>query len=157
MGRPIATDYQHARKLLTGALDPTGLGLAFEHDGNRVFANVDATPALCGKAKLVHAGLAQAISDDLAHATLAVLKRKVAVTRESRLRFVKPLYVGDVFRCDGTLLRDATELSVVQVRFFNRKEQLCMDGELELFYLTSEQIRRMMPDGSVPAELRRLV
>jgi acyl-coenzyme A thioesterase PaaI-like protein len=157
MGRPIATDFTHARKLLTGVLDPSGLGLVFEHDGNRVFCQVDANDALCGKSKVVPSGRAHAVADDLAHATVAVLKRHVGVTREVRLRFVKPLYAGEVFRADGTLLRDAPEITVVQVRLFNRKEQLCIEGEVEVFHLTNDQVRRMTQDGSVPAELKRLL
>jgi acyl-coenzyme A thioesterase PaaI-like protein len=157
MGRPIATDYAHARKLLTGVLDPSGLSLVFEHDGNRVFCQVDASDAVCGKAKVVPAGSVHAVADDLAHAAVAVLKRHVGVTREVRLRFVKPLYAGEVFRADATLLRDAPEITVIQVRLFNRKELLCVEGEVEVFHLSNDQVRRMTPDGSVPAELKRLL
>jgi hypothetical protein len=48
MGRPISTEYQLGRKILTGVLDPSGLGLAFELDGNRVFTHVEATTEFCG-------------------------------------------------------------------------------------------------------------
>jgi acyl-coenzyme A thioesterase PaaI-like protein len=86
---------------------------------------------------------------------MAALKKRVGVTRESRLRFLKPLYAGDVFRADGTLFRDAGDITVVQVRLHNRKEQLCVEGEVELFGLTGEQVRRMTPDGMIPPDLKR--
>jgi acyl-CoA thioesterase FadM len=155
MGRPISTEYNLARKLLTGVVDPSGLSLAFELDGNRVFCHVDANDAFCGKAKVVPPGRVQGVADDLAHATLAALKKRVGVTRESRLRFLKPLYAGEVFRADGTLFRDAIDIVVLQVRINNRKEQLCVEGEVEVFGLTSEQVRRMTPDGMIPPDLRR--
>jgi acyl-CoA thioesterase FadM len=155
MGRPISTDYTVARKLLTGVVDPSGLALTFELDGNRVFCHVDANDAFCGKAKVVPPGRIQGVADDLAHATLAALKKRVGVTRESRVRFLKPLYAGEAFRADGTLFRDASDIVVVQVRIHNRKEQLCIEGEIEVFGLTSEQVRRMTPDGMIPADLRR--
>lgn len=155
MGRPISTEYTAARKLLTGVLDPSGLGLAIELDGNRVFCHVDANDAFCGKGKVVPPGRVQAVADDLAHATLAALKKRVGVTRESRLRFLKPLYAGEVFRADATLFRDANDIVVVQVRINNRKEQLCIEGEVEVFGLTAEQVRRMTPDGMIPPDLRR--
>lgn len=155
MGRPISTEYNQGRKLLTGVLDPSGLGIAFELDGNRVFCHVDASEAFCGKSKVVPAGRAQAVVDDLAHATLAALKKRVGVTRESRLRFLKPVYSGEVFRADGTIFRDTGDLFVVQVRINNRKEQLCIEGEIEVFGLTAEQVRRMTPDGMIPPDLKR--
>jgi len=83
MGRPISTEYIAARKILTGVQDPSGLRLVFELDGNRVFCHVDANEALCGRAKVVPASIIQGVSDDLAHATVAALKKRVGVTRES--------------------------------------------------------------------------
>jgi hypothetical protein len=155
MGRPISTEYALARKLLTGVLDPSGLALAFELDGNRVFCHVDANDAFCGKAKVVPPGRVQGVADDLAHASLAALKKRVGVTRESRIRFLKPLYAGEVFRADGTLFRDAGDITVIQVRMHNRKEQLCVEGEVEVFGLTAEQVRRMTPDGMIAPDLKR--
>ena len=155
MGRPISTEYLQGRKILTGVNDPSGLGLVFELDGNRVFAHVEATPELCGRGRVVPPGKVQAIADDLSHATVAALKKRVGVTRESRLRFLKPLYAGEVLRADGTIFRDTGDLFVIQVRLNNRKEQLCIEGEIEVFGLTAEQVRRMTPDGMIAPDLKR--
>lgn len=157
MGRPISTEYTQGRKLLTGVLDPSGLNLAFELDGNRVFCHVDANEAFCGKSKVVPAGRVQSVIDDLAHATVAALKKRVGVTRESRIRFLKPVYGSDVFRADGTLFRDSGDLFVVQVRIHNRKEQLCIEGDVEVFGLVADQVRRMTSDGMIPPDLKRFL
>jgi acyl-coenzyme A thioesterase PaaI-like protein len=155
MGRPITTEYLHGRRILTGVVDPSGLGLVFELDGNRVYARGDGNDRVCGKSKVIPAGATQSIVDDAAHATVAALKKRIGVTRESRVRFLKPLYAGEPFRADGTLARDGSDLFVVQVRIVNKKEQLCVEGEVEVFALSGEQVRRMTPDGMVPAELKR--
>src|SRR5262249_7529396 len=141
--------------ILTGVHDPSGLKLVFELDGNRVFAHVDANDDVCGRAKVVPPGVVQAVADDLAHATVAALKKRVGVTRESRIRFLKPLYAGEHFRADGTVFRDTGDILVVQTRMMNRKEQLCVETETEVFPLSAEQVRRMTPDGMVPPELRK--
>jgi acyl-coenzyme A thioesterase PaaI-like protein len=145
----------HARRILTGVVDPSGLGLVFELDGNRVYARAEANDRVTGRAKVVPAGASQSMIDDAAHATVAALKKRVGVSRESRVRFLKPLYAGEPFRVDGTIFRDTGDLFVVQVRVVNKKEQLCIEGEVEVFALTAEQVRRMTPDGMVPAELKR--
>lgn len=155
MPRPISGDYRLGRRLVTGVPDPSGLGLAFSLDGNRVYCQVDATPALVGKARVVPAGLVQAVVDDLAHATVAALRKRVGVTRETRVRFLKPLYASDTFRADGLVVGEANGLYTVSARLMNSKDQLCVEAETEVFALTAEQVRRMTPDGMIPFELKR--
>jgi acyl-coenzyme A thioesterase PaaI-like protein len=155
MGRPISTEYTAGRKILTGVADPSGLRLVFELDGNRVFCHVDANENLCGRAKVVPAGVVQAVVDDLGHATVAAMKKRIGVTRESRIRFLKPLYAGEHFRADGTIFRDTGDILVVQTRMMNKREQLCVEAETEVFPLSAEQVRRMTQDGMVPVELRK--
>ena len=155
MGRPISIEYTAGRRILTGVADPSGLRLVFELDGNRVFCHVEANDNICGRAKVVPAGAVQAVADDLAHATVAALKKRIGVTRESRIRFLKPLYVGEHFRADGTIFRDTGDIVVVQARFMNKREQLCVEAETEVFPLSAEQVRRMTPDGMVPPELKK--
>lgn len=157
MGRPISGEYRLGRKLVTGSSDPSGLKLQFALDGNRVFTLFDSAHPLAGSARVLGPGFLAAVADDLAHATVAALKKRIGVTREARLRFLKPAYAGDGMRADGTLFREgsASDVVLVQVRVFNAKDQLCVEGEIEVFLLASEQIRRMTPDGMVPLELKR--
>jgi acyl-coenzyme A thioesterase PaaI-like protein len=157
MGRPITTEYTLGRKIMTGIADPTGLRLVFEHDGNRVYCHIDANEALCGKAKVVPPGVVQGVADDLAHAAVATLKKRIGVTRESRLRFLKPLYTGEHVRADGTVFKETHDVVTVSVRLVNKRDQLCVEGEVEVFGLTAEQVRRVTADGMVPAELRRFL
>lgn len=154
MGRPIATDYTLAHKIRTGVSDPSGLKLSFEQDGNRVFCFVDAA-AVNGRSAVVTPAVTLGVIDDVAHATVATILRRVGHTTESRLRFLKPLYTQERFRADGTVLRDSGNITAVQVRLVNKKEQLCVEAEVDVFLLVNEQVRRMTPDGNVPEDLRK--
>ena len=155
MARPISGDYRHARRLLSGVADPSGLNLAFQLDGNRVFCTLDATRERCGRSRTVPPALLQGMLDDLGHASLAALQKRVGITRESRLRFLKPLYTGGPFRVDGTIPKSAADVVTVQARYYNDKEQLCVEGAVEIFLLSAEAVRRMTKDGMIPQELRR--
>lgn len=155
MGRPISSDYLLGRKLLTGVSDPSGLGVAFELDASRVYAVVEADEKLAGRAKVLPPGSVQSVVDDCAHAAVAALKKRIGVTRESRVRFLKPLYKGEPVRVEGAVQKEAGDLFTVAVRLIDRKLQLCVEGEVELFALSAEQVRRMTPDGMVPADLKR--
>ena len=157
MGRVISGEYLMGRRLLTGSSDPSGLDLTFELDGSRVFCGIDADKSVVGRGHVVPPGFVQAVCDDLSHASLAALKKRIGVTRESRLRFLKPVYAGDRFRADGTVVSDggAGGVVAVQARLFNSKGQLCVEGDIEVFILGADQVRKMTKDGMVPLELKR--
>lgn len=155
MGRPISGEYRLARRILTGSLDPSGLNLPFELDGSRVFAQVDTRRLATGGARVLAPGPVANVIDDLAHATLAALRKRVGVTREARVRFLKPLYTKDGMRADGHLLREAGGLFTIGCRVVDAEERLCVEAEVEVFALQAEQLRRMTPDGMLPVELRR--
>lgn len=155
MGRPISGEYRIARRILTGSTDPTGLNLQFELDGSRVFCQADTKHLQTGTSRVVAPGPLANILDDLAHATVAALRKRVGVTREARVRFLKPLYTKDGLRADGHLLREAGGLHTIGCRVVDAEERLCVEAEVEVFALQAEQIRRMTPDGMLPVELRR--
>lgn len=155
MGRPISGEYRIARRILTGSPDPSGLHLPFELDGSRVFAHLDLKRAIAPGTRVLAAGPATAVIDDLAHATVAALRKRVGVTREARIRFLKPLYTKDALRADGHLLRESGGLYTIAARLLDGEERLCVEGEVEVFALQAEQLRRMTQDGMLPVELRR--
>lgn len=155
MGRPISGEYRVARRILTGSLDPSALNLPFELDGSRVFCHVDTKRLQSGTSRVVAPGPLTNILDDLSHATVAALRKRVGVTREARVRFLKPIYTKDGLRADGHLLRESGGLFTVSCRVIDAEERLCVEGEVEVFALMAEQVRRMTPDGMLPVELRR--
>jgi acyl-CoA thioesterase FadM len=155
MGRPISSDYLLGRKLLTGVTNPSGLGVSFELDGTRVYAVMEVDDKLSGKAKVLPPGATQGVIDDCAHATLSALKKRIGVTRESRVRFLKPLYKGEPMRVEGSILKESADLFTIAVRLIDKKLQACVEGEIEVFGLSADQVRRMTPDGMVPPELKR--
>lgn len=155
MGRPISGEYRIARRILTGSLDPTGLNLQLELDGSRVFCHADTSRLMPGTSRVVSPGPLANILDDLAHATVAALRKRVGVTREARIRFLKPLYTKDGLRADGHLLRESGGLFIISARVIDAEERLCVEAEIEIFALQAEQVRRMTPDGMLPVELRR--
>ncbi len=155
MARIISGEYRLGRRLLTGVPDPSGLALEFSLDGARVFASLEADQKTVGNARVIPPGYVQNVLDDLGHATVAALRKRIGVTRESRVRFLKPVYVGQRFRVDGTIPREAGELVTVSARVHNEKDQLCVEADVEVFLLSADQVRRMTPDGMLPRDLRR--
>ena len=154
MARPISGEYRLARQILTGKRDPSGLNLAFYLDAGRVLSKGDA-PGDTRQRTVTPPGFLSGLVDDLAHATLSALRKRVGVTREARLRYVKPLYGGEAWRAEGSVVRENGELFTLAARIFNARDQLCIEGDTEVFALGADQLRRMTKDGMLPVELRR--
>lgn len=155
MARIISGEYRLGRRLLTGVADPSGLALEFSLDGARVFTHLEADKNIVKNARVIPPGFVQNVVDDLAHATVAALRKRIGVTRESRVRFLKPVYAGNRFRIDGTIAKEAGELVTVSARLTNERDQLCVEADIEVFLLGADQVRRMTPDGMLPRDLRR--
>jgi acyl-CoA thioesterase FadM len=154
MARPISGEYRLARQILTGKRDPSGLNLGFFLDAGRVMSKGEA-PGNVRQRTVTPPGYLSAIVDDLAHASLSALRKRIGVTREARLRYLKPLYGGEAWKADGNVVRENGELFTLSARIFNAREQLCIEGETEVFALGADQLRRMTKDGMLPVELRR--
>ncbi len=156
MGRPISGEYRLGRQLLFGVPDPSGLDLHFELEPSRVVCTFDPSRHQPKRLRVVPSGLIQAVCDDLAHATIAALKKRLGVIRESRVRFLRPLYAQESYRAGATLAADADEgVLRIAVEFKNGKGAVVIDGEVQVFLLSAEQVRRMSPDGMIPLPLQR--
>lgn len=156
MARSISNEYRLAQRLMFGTSDPSGLELDFQWDGNRVFALIESNPRYHQGVSLFTGGLVHSIADDLAHAALSALEKRIGMTRETKLRFLRPLYARETIRADGTISTNqaAPGSTSINVRIYNQKEQLCVEGSVVVFHLNADQIRRMSSDGMVPQGLR---
>ncbi len=156
MARNISNEYRLGHRLMFGTTDPSGLNLTFEWDGNRVFTNLESKPSLHDKSSLFSGGLVHSIADDLAHATLAAIEKRIGMTRDVKLRFLRPLYARENIRADGTVsLDDSAQGSTpIHIRIYNQKDHLCVEGSISIFHFNADQIRRMSSDGMVPQGLR---
>lgn len=155
MARSISRDYQMARKLLSGARDPSGLALRFMRDGERVAAKTRIAAEQAGGARTIASGPLSALCEETAHATVAALKERVGITREVRLALLKPIYAEKAVTALGTIVRTSDALFVVRIQLIDEGGHTAGDAEVELFALSAAQFRRMSPDGMLPHELRR--
>ncbi|MCP4502810.1 MAG: hypothetical protein GY822_22960 [Deltaproteobacteria bacterium] len=155
MARPLSGEFRLGRKLITGSSDPSGLRLDFTLDDNHIFIQRNTRREDCHGARVVPLGLLQDVADDLAHAVCAAKAKRLGLTRESRLRFLKPIYAGAHFRADAKVARSTSDLVTVEIRILNDKGAICCEGQVEIFILQADVVRRMTPDGMIPLELRR--
>jgi len=154
MPRPISGEYQSARRILTGSTDPSGLKLAFALDGMQVVSQGEA-PGTLKNRRVVAPAFFASLLDDSSHAAIAALRKRVGVSREARLRFLKPLYEGEAYKVVASLARENGDLYSVSCQVFNARSQPTFEGECDVFALGADTLRRMTPDGMIPVELRK--
>jgi len=154
MPRTISGEYRGARRILTGSHDPSGLNLEFLLDGSQVKIQF-AAPGNVKQRRVVAPSFFASICDDAAHATLAAFRKRVGVSRESRLRFLKPLYEGEAFKLTGQVSKENGDLFSLTCSIINARNQPVFEGATDIFALTADTLRRMTKDGMIPVELRR--
>jgi acyl-CoA thioesterase FadM len=140
---------------MTGTTDPTGFDMVFSREGDRVVCPLNAVGNLVGRSRVIPPGTMGAIVEETGHAAVAAMRSRIGVTREFKVRSVKPLYAKENFRVEGKIVAEQGGLFTVQCRVYNKKEQLCFEGETDVFALSAEQYRRMTPDGMISQDLRR--
>lgn len=77
-----------------GRENPDGLGLGFSYDGQEISTTISFPKRFQGYRDIVHGGLLSTVLDEVM-VTLLIRMGQLAATAELRVRFLRPLKVGE--------------------------------------------------------------
>ena len=81
---------------------------------------------LCGWNNLVHGGVLTTIMDEIRSWAAIYLLKQVPMTKSIRVDFLKPVYVGNSLKAEGTVLeRKGKHEALMQGQIFNEDEVCC--------------------------------
>lgn len=91
-----------------------------------VYSKLIVPDHLCGWNNLVHGGVLTTIMDEImSWATIHLLKR-VPMTKSISVDFLKPVYVGNPLKAQGTVLeRKGKHEALMEGRIYNKDEVCC--------------------------------
>lgn len=134
--------------------NPQGLHLSFERSGRRVVSRYLPPPPHQGWFGMVHGGLLATLLDELGTWTAAGLCRRIGVTRDLRVHYKRPLYVGEPIVLEGEIADEKPSLITVKGVLLNERGDVGCEGEITVFPLEEAQLAKMLPGGKVPDGLR---
>ena len=110
-------------------VNTSGLRMTFCTNEAAVYSKVTVPEHLCGWNNLVHGGVLSTILDEImSWATIYLLKR-VPMTKSMTVDFLKPVYVGNPLKVEGTLLDKKGKHEVLmQGRIYNKDDVCCVSA-----------------------------
>ncbi len=89
-----------------GGLNPRGLGIRFDVEGETVTAQWIPHPDHCGHNDRVHGGVMAALLDEVMGWAPSVLKHRFCVAAEIIIRYLRPLPIGQAVTVRGEMTAD---------------------------------------------------
>jgi acyl-coenzyme A thioesterase PaaI-like protein len=99
-------------------VNTSGLQMTFYTNETAVYSEVKVPEHLCGWNNLVHGGVLTTI--------LIYLLKRVPMTKSMTVDFLKPIYVGDPLRVEGTVSeKKGKHEALMQGRIYNKDDVCC--------------------------------
>ncbi len=107
-------------------VNTSGLRMTFYTDEAAVYSKLVVPHHLCGWNNLVHGGVLTTIMDEImSWATIYLLKR-IPMTKSISVDFLKPVYVGNPLKAEGTVLdKKGKHEALMEGRIYNKDDVCC--------------------------------
>lgn len=130
-----------------GAANPIGLKLDFYLDGESVCSDITLSNSYAGWDRVAHGGIISTLLDEVMSWAIMYKKKVFLVTRNMKIKYVRPVLVGMPLVARGTLVSDA-EPPKIQAKGEIRdlEGHLYVRGSAE-FVVQSEKDFELIPDG----------
>ena len=103
----------------------SGLQMSFYTDEATVYSKITVPDHLCGWNNLVHGGVLTTIMDEIMSWAAIYLLKRVAMTKSISVDFLKPVYVGNPLRAEGTVLKNKGKHEALMEGCLYNKDEVC--------------------------------
>jgi len=107
-------------------LNTSGLRMRFYTNETAVYSNVTVPDHLCGWNNLVHGGVLTTILDEIMSWSAIYLLKRVPMTKSMTVDFLKPVYVGNSLKAEGTVTdKKGKHEALMEGRIYNKDDVCC--------------------------------
>ncbi len=107
-------------------LNPSGLQMTFYTNETAVYSKLTVPEHLCGWNNLVHGGVLSTILDEIMSWATIYLLKQVPMTKSISVDFLKPVYVGNPLKAEGTVLdKKGKHEALMEGRIYNKDDVCC--------------------------------
>lgn len=119
-----------------GPRNDAGLRMRFFSDGTLVAAELTVPEHLCGWGNVVHGGIVSTILDEVMGWSGIWLLRRLVLTKNMSVEFLKPIMAGEKIRAEGSVVEVRGERhAVMKAKLCNGEGEVCAraNGVFALF------------------------
>ena len=104
----------------------SGLQMTFYTNKKAVYSKVKVPEHLCGWNNLVHGGVLTTILDEIMSWSAIYLLKRVPMTKSMTVDFLKPVYVGNSLKAEGTVTdKKGKHEALMEGRIYNKDDVCC--------------------------------
>ena len=122
-----------------GLDNPNGLRLTFHSGEDHVWAEFIPQSWMVGYENVIHGGLISTVLDEVVIWTAFQSTGRFAVTAELKVRFRKPLHLGDRVTVQGKFKEDRSRLWIVTAEMIHQEGYKIADAEARLMPLNQQE------------------
>ena len=128
-----------------GEMNPVGLKMRFETNGNTLKSRITLSEHMCGWSRLAHGGILSTLLDEIMSWTAIHLLESLILTKNMRIEYVKPVYVGRPLLVKGWVVEHSgpREALIGAELFDEQTDRLCARAQGEFALFSSKTMRRM--------------
>lgn len=142
----------HKKCFGCGPANTVGLKLEFESNGSILRTYTIIPERLAGWEKLAHGGVLATVLDETMAWTAIYLKRSFILTKNMKVEFLKPVFIGDRIQCEGKIIAEQNQTDeshgkvkndvIVEARIMNQKDEVLARGEGTIALFDGRAIRK---------------
>jgi len=133
----------YERCFVCGQGNPAGLGVRFFIEGAKVKAEFVPTKAHMGYEGIVHGGIVSALLDEIMGWPLSLKNGRLCISVEIKIRFKRPLHVGQRYIVSGEAVEDTRRLWEGRGEIRDEQGLLYAEGWGWYFPLSEEETKEL--------------
>ena len=107
-------------------VNKSGLQMTSYTNETAVYSKVTVPEHLCGWNNLVHGGVLTTILDEIMSWSAIYLLKRVTMTKSMTVDFLKPVYVGNLLKAEGTVSEQkGKQEALMEGRIYNEDDVCC--------------------------------
>jgi uncharacterized protein (TIGR00369 family) len=125
-------------------VNTSGLQMTFFTNEKAVYSKVTVPKHLCGWNNLVHGGVLSTILDEIMSWSAIYLLKRVAMTKSMSVDFLKPVYVGNLLKAEGTVLdKKGKHEALMEGRIYNEDDVCCASATAKFAVFSPAVAKRL--------------
>ncbi|MBN1216821.1 MAG: PaaI family thioesterase [Candidatus Lokiarchaeota archaeon] len=119
-----------------------GLNMKLFHDAEEISSYLKLHEIFCGFEGIAHGGIIATILDEIGAWTIFAVLKKVTVTQEIHIKFLKPVYINQLLKAEGRIISEYDSVitfSVIKVK----NDDILAESENKWLLVSAEVLAKL--------------
>ena len=120
-----------------------GLKMKFFYDKEGISSRLKLHEDFCGFEGIVHGGIIATILDEIGAWTIFACLKKLAVTQDSRIKYLKPVYTNQLLKAEGKIINQNNTIITTHSIIKDDKSNILAECKNKWLCVSSEALAKI--------------